>query len=602
MLERYDRMIQKRPLHTRLNAVQNASREKVMRCVSDEAPDELAKLYAPASSPKMLEQMTDFEAGRVNYFLEETEEAFLSLRKAFEKGDPKAAALLGKIMLKTRNDARGALPVLEEALESGNETAAGLAGEACERKNDNLKAIDFYSREIENGIFDHYINLGQLYEYTGQTQKAIEVYEKAFRAEKPEAVGFLMRLFEDRGDMKKSMRKFMGSLSFGERPNVYFMQGYFFYQAAKLNGEKKKMLKGMERMMDIVLLHRTDLWILLCEVFLQEKMIPQARRLCELAINQKKKAYNKLAAIYFMTGEIDKAEEVSRNGIENKDTLCHFYLGAIGEKKGDMKDAIKHFQNAAESKDERAYLKLGIIYEKLGKSAEAGKNYEFAMHTRDKKKTEGRYLIFLLRNNDFARAEHVLKEVLKGNINDDSLVEILPKDKSAEVQKLCMAAAAKNIPRAHLIMAKYFIAINDVDGAEAHLRIAAKQGLREARPLLAKIFEDAGKFAHAREEYREALKEKTDCYMAFANCLDKSGYDEEAAFIYRMAIDMGHEEAYEKLIPLLVGMNKFQEAQILLELAHRKDIKLKGLFSHFEKNGKTGINTDQKEIPRDELN
>ena len=263
---------------------------------------------------------------------------------------------------------------------------------------------------------------------------------------------------------------------------------------------------------------------------------------------------------------------------------------------------MENFKAAAENKDERAYLALAGIYERRGEIPEAKRNFLYAMKTRYAGKSALPFLAFCLRNNDFACAGPALQEILKSKPDDDVVLKLLPKENFPEVQQLLLSCAGKGLSRAYLILGKYFLALNDLDGAGLHLRIAIQKGCKEARVLLAKIYHRQKNFSQARAEYKNALKEKVDCYMDFAEHFEQTGCPDNAAVLYRMAIDMGHDDAYGKLIPLLVEMNKLTEAQILIELANHKKIPLQGMSDHIRKSGKTGMNTDQREIPRDELN
>jgi tetratricopeptide (TPR) repeat protein len=603
VLNRYSRMMQKAPLHQRLSAIKNAANEKIQRCIGGEAPHELAKMFMPKYTEEINEDLNDFALGRIYYFKGDMDKALRHLEEAYNRGETRAGLYLGKIYLEHMNCPDTALSFFIKAATAPDMTDLfPIIGKIYLGKNEVLKAIEYLDKAFIEGHFDVYDDLGHLYDQIDQPQKAAEIFENAFKNGEDNALGYLLEIYRNSGDYEERYNFFISELSDKDRTRLYFLEGYYTYGSGKLTNDPECAQNGLQKMIDVVLDGNDDSWETLFDSLLYEGLTDDAIALCQMLNKKKKKTYSTLAQLYIKLNDFDSAEKVCKDGVKAGDASCTYILGSLKEAKAQNKEAIRLYEKSAQNNDYRAYMNLALIYEREGNVSKAKENYEYAYMTPTKKLIAYKYLNFLLRNGFIDDAAKVFVAVVEMNVSEKEIYKILFNSADSVIEKLCNAALKAGHAQAHLWLAQFCILNNFISGAETNYRLAAEAGIKEAYVMLAKCLYGQGRFREAKREFVNAFKNKINCYREFAEVLESEGYYDQAILNYRMAIDMGDTQVYENLIMLLIRCEKFKEAQITMDIAMKKNLPLGYLFKHFENSPGIGINSDQRDIPQNELN
>ena len=603
VLGRYSRMMKKAPLHRRLSAIKNAAGEQIKRCLSEDAPDELAEIYAPKCAEECKEGMNDFELGRLYFFKGDMDKALRHFEEAYSKGETRAERYLGKIYYEQMKNPDTALPFLIRAADNyGHSDLYPTIGKIYLDKNNTMKAIEYLDMAFDYEIDDVYDDLARLYDQTGRPEKSAEIYEEAFKRGNNEALVRLFEIYRNEGDFDSDRRDLMCRLSEPDRKRMYIAEGYFDYMMAKAYNDPDSAQAGLQRMIVGVGEEGFDSWELLFDALIYEGMVPDAIELCRVAGKKKKKAYSKLAQLYLKLNDFDSAEKACKEGIKAGDSSCIYILGSIKEASMQKKEAIKLYEKSAQKNDYRAYMSMAQIYEREGNILKAKENFEYAFMTPTKKLVMFTYLNFLLKNNFIDDAAGVFVEAIEAGTAEKDIYKILFGANDDVTVKLCRAAIKAGHTQAHMWLAQFHILNNDNPRAAEQYRQAADAGIKEAHVLLAKCLYVQGKFNDSKIEFLRAFKCKVNCYKDFAEVLEQEGYYDQAILNYRMAVDMGNSQAYENLISLLIRCGKTHEARMAMEVAIKKNVSMNSLYEQFASAEEIGIHKDRVDIPANELN
>lgn len=579
VLERYNRLIERKPYHEKIGKVEKASRDQVIRCIGEDAPESLLKLFSGRFEKGMTGQFNRYELGRICEANGNTDGAIMHFGAASNRGFRGASGRLGRIFLHKRHNPHAASFQLKKAVGEGDRDSFGEMGLAYAERGAWQEAKDFFNKAIALGQTEWHAKLADVCEQLGDREASRENLEKAFRYGDDDCLEKLFRLWFDSDDVNKEFDRFYSKLNSQDKVRCNIIVGYDVYFQGKISDNKEVMEDGMIRMRDAALDDTGNYWKKPYDVYMEEGRGKEAAELCMEMTEKGKKAFSELASAFMLMGRIKQARTTCIKGLEKGDTRCNYVLGQIAKESGNDETAMEWFKKAADSPDTRAYFMMGEIHEKKGETEEAKKNYRFAAECGQMSAEQSMEMVrFNIKNGFPEEAGEFFMEAIKKGCDEDEVVNVLSRIEIRTVRKLCGMATDAGFMRGHIWLAKILEYRGENIQAESEYRSAAAKGLKEGHLLAGRLFMKQKRYDMAVNEFQKALKEKIICYSEFGKALEMYGKTDKAIVSYRMGIDMGEEAAYEPLITLLQKSGKLAESAVLMELAVKKGIKLDNLL------------------------
>ena len=302
--------------------------------------------------------------------------------------------------------------------------AIKTAASIYEKTGDTKKAIELYKYAIEKSANkDDYANnqLGVLYYRNGMLNEAVSCYKAAIDIN-PATVVYhdnLALAHEGLGlftEAENGYKTVIGmdpqnATNYNNLGVVQFKQGKLeeaeanYHEAIKIAGEQPVYLENLA----VLYRQKGD----------REKAIEYFEKLISAdpgtAVNQ-----NDLGVLYFQQGDIDKAIERYNKAIELRPEVPLYYenTGIAYEAKKDNENALKNYEKALalEQNKPRMFNRLGIFYYNSGDFQKAIEYYKLAVtgDTKNEIYIENMVLA-LIQTGDFREEEKYLKQLIKIN-------------------------------------------------------------------------------------------------------------------------------------------------------------------------------------------
>ncbi len=580
ILQRYERNLFKKPLHVLLQSLERATADQVRRCLSGNASNYLANVFSEEAGKVPETDFTSFEKGRVEFYNGNYPAALLELTKAYESGEKKAAGFIGSIYLNYYDDFDKAMPFLTEAAANGDVELYGVIGEYLEQKEKVMEAIGYYEMEVKAGTLQHYKNLGELYECTDQPAKAADLYRKAFEAGNDDAFYLMLHIHREMGDEREFLNEILQTSDESKKRVIQFLKGGFLYLHGKGYKNIDLVNEGLETMKNHVPDNDPERFEVLYKILLQEGRQKEAMELVKKKVEEGEKLEHMLAESYLKEQEIDKAQEMAALGIKRGNHECCYLLGAALDIKKEHRAAESAYQEAIKNCDQRAYLNMASLYGREGDIKQAREYYLYSLRSSFWHHALLPALEFFMKNGFKDEACSAFTKACMENYNAAVLAQIVQESDDEIAEAMCMTAAEADFPQAMVWHGDALVAKGRLRRAESFYQQATMKGLKEARIYLAQCYKLQGKLDQAAQEFSQALKDGINCYIEFGMLLEQMENFDQAMLCFRMAIDMGDKEAYEKLLKLLVKTGKNQEAEMLMGLAIRCNAPMEELFNH----------------------
>lgn len=247
--------------------------------------------------------------------------------------------------------------------ESDNYFELGIANL---NKGDKDKAIEYFKILTSlSGLHNnpnHYNNLGRIYYYLEEYNKAIEYFEKVWNKDIYYYFGLSNANYKT-GNIDKMVElydKFFKSYKFDDESDNYIILGHECLR----KGETDKAFEYFETFTDL-------------------SKLPRHNGKIELFISQVFYEYCDLGDAYYKNGNIDKAIEKYKKDIKEHPNYARAYIniGSAYSDKGMLNQAIDSYKKAIsiEPDSPYAYGNLGLIYFKLGEFDNSINNLEKAI-------------------------------------------------------------------------------------------------------------------------------------------------------------------------------------------------------------------------------
>lgn len=538
ILARYARKMEAAPLHIRNQRVQKMTRENVYRCLSQEAPDNLARMFAGRADDEMLcNELNSFEEGRTQWHLGNKEYAMTLLHDAYQSGENRAIPYLAEYFLEEKEYENALRCFQLLALNLGQSEYLEKLADCSLKLGDANMAIYYYELARTAGYKKSYTVLGELYAETDQQDKAAKLYEEEILAGNYEAFLAFVCSHEIIGDVDRAIAELKNKIGKKGQADLKLAEGRFLFLRGKVCMNEPQSNDGIDMMFAAVFEDKAEKWEALYHTLVKENLWFEAEMLCKKAIQRKQPAYAKLGHALIKQSKMVEAERACKKGSAKGESECDFLLGVINEKRNQPSKAMNFFNKAADGKVEQAYGKLAMLNLGTGDLETARINFECAMQTGEKEHVILKYLSFLIDLGDIETAKTVFVEAIKMGKPEKDLKRVLEGSEIHVAAKLVLAAAQFD-PEKLFWMAQIYLNDRDPDAACAYMDLAVSMGVSGARQVFAKFLAGRGLFDKARKQYEAALKEKEDCFFDYAALLEKGREFELAIYNYRMAIDM----------------------------------------------------------------
>ncbi len=259
-------------------------------------------------------------------------------------------------------------------------------GHLFNRKSNPQKAIEYFEKYLPYrhiSDINIYSTLGNLYEQTGDINKAVETLMKLedFDTQKGQGYYQIGQLFNRKSNPQKAIEYFEKYLPYRHISdiNIYSILGNLYEQTGDINKAVETLMKledfdtqkGQGYYQIGQLFNRKSNPQKAIEYF--EKYLPY-RHISDI------NTYSTLGNLYEQAGDIDKAVEIysKLEGVNYSKGQGHYYNGLLYAKKERWADALKEFEYALKisPKDSKLLVKIGELYEKTGNNIKALEIYK----------------------------------------------------------------------------------------------------------------------------------------------------------------------------------------------------------------------------------